>query len=66
VSYEGPVGRTRPFRPRLFGRKTKPKMVTTGQSDTTGAEVNLGPLKIKKERTTFKQVPRRVSKRMTA
>lgn len=66
MSYEGPVGRTRRFRPRLFRRKTKPKMVIAGQSDTTGGELNLGLLKFKKERTTFKQVPRRVSKRLTA
>lgn len=44
----------------LLKRKAKPKMVTTGQADTIGGEVNLGVLKIKKERTTFKRLPLRV------
>jgi len=35
-------------------------MVTTGQADTIGGEVNLGLVKIKKERTTFKKLPPRV------
>jgi hypothetical protein len=39
----------------LAKRKAKPKMVTTGQADTIGGELNLGVLKIKKERTTFKK-----------
>ena len=56
MSYVGARrGRHRPVLPK---RKADQKMVTTGQADTIGGEVNLGILKIKKERTTFKKLPR--------
>jgi hypothetical protein len=54
------VGRKRSHRISVPKRKGKPKMVTTGQADTIGGEVNLGLVKIKKERTTFKKLPPRV------
>ena len=44
----------------LSKRKAKPKMVTTEQADTIGGEVNLGLVKIMKERTTFKKLAPRL------
>jgi hypothetical protein len=41
-------------------------MVVTGQADTHSIEIDTGLLKFKKERTTFKNVPPRVNKRLTA
>lgn len=47
-------------------KKPKQKMVTTGQADTIGGELNLGVVKFKKERTITKEVPSKVRKRLMA
>ena len=60
------AGRRRDLYPIPKLKKHKPKMVVTGQADTHSIEIDAGLLKFKKERTTFKNVPPRVNKRLTA